>query len=207
MASGAGTPWTDEENDAIVADYFAMLADDLAGRRPNKAEHNRQLRTRIDRSRASIEFKHRNISAVLKAFAQTWLYGYRPAYNFQDSLIDAVWRWLERNPDLFAPSQDARTPTGVRDPGSHVSPPPTHSNAPPPADARRRAEIRYSGPGPRFFDAVWRWLERNPDLDSRDARATTGIRVRSMSRRRPRIVTRLHRPISRECSASRGDSM
>ena len=24
-------PWTDEDNDLIVADYFAMLADDIAG--------------------------------------------------------------------------------------------------------------------------------------------------------------------------------
>ncbi len=26
-------PWTDEENDLTVADYFAMLADDISGRR------------------------------------------------------------------------------------------------------------------------------------------------------------------------------
>jgi hypothetical protein len=25
-------PWTDAENDLIVADYFAMLAEDMAGR-------------------------------------------------------------------------------------------------------------------------------------------------------------------------------
>jgi hypothetical protein len=30
-------PWTDEENDVIVADYFAMLVDDLAGNPFNKA--------------------------------------------------------------------------------------------------------------------------------------------------------------------------
>ena len=30
-------PWTDEENDLIVADYFAMLVDDLAGKPLNKA--------------------------------------------------------------------------------------------------------------------------------------------------------------------------
>lgn len=36
-------PWTDEENDLIVADYFAMLADDIAGHRYNKAEHRRAL--------------------------------------------------------------------------------------------------------------------------------------------------------------------
>ena len=41
-------PWTDEENDLIVADYFAMLADDITARRYNKAEHNRDLQTRIE---------------------------------------------------------------------------------------------------------------------------------------------------------------
>lgn len=30
--------WTDEQNDAIVADYFAMLADDIAGRSYSKAQ-------------------------------------------------------------------------------------------------------------------------------------------------------------------------
>ena len=30
-------PWTDEENDLVVADYFAMLADDIAGQPYNKA--------------------------------------------------------------------------------------------------------------------------------------------------------------------------
>lgn len=60
MADG---PWTDEENNLIVADYFAMLADDLSGRRYVKAEHNRALQARIDRPKGSIEFKHANISA------------------------------------------------------------------------------------------------------------------------------------------------
>jgi hypothetical protein len=30
---------SDEENDLIVADYFAMLAEDMAGRPYNKAQH------------------------------------------------------------------------------------------------------------------------------------------------------------------------
>ena len=60
-------PWTDEENDLIVADYFAMLADDIAGHRYNKAEHRRALMPLLkDRSEGSVEFKHQNISAVLK---------------------------------------------------------------------------------------------------------------------------------------------
>ncbi len=36
-------PWTDEENDLIVADYFAMLADDIAGRPYRKSEHNQRM--------------------------------------------------------------------------------------------------------------------------------------------------------------------
>ena len=76
LPSMAIGPWTDEENDLIVADYFAMLAADLAGRPFIKADHNRRLRTRLDRSRPSIEFKHRNISAVMKGLGETWLTGY-----------------------------------------------------------------------------------------------------------------------------------
>lgn len=57
MSNGA---WTDKENDLIVADYFAMLADDIAGRPYNKAEHRRALLPQLnDRSEGSIEFKTR----------------------------------------------------------------------------------------------------------------------------------------------------
>ena len=45
LAGMATGPWTDAENNLIVADYFAMLGADLAGRFYNKAEHNRQLRS------------------------------------------------------------------------------------------------------------------------------------------------------------------
>ncbi|MDR6954744.1 hypothetical protein J2X65_004120 [Ancylobacter sp. 3268] len=43
--------WSDEQNDAIVADYFAMLADDIVGLPYSKAEHNRLLQAVIDRPR------------------------------------------------------------------------------------------------------------------------------------------------------------
>ncbi len=53
MSNGA---WTDKENDLIVADYFAMLADDIAGRPYNKAEHRRALLPLLnDRSEGSVE--------------------------------------------------------------------------------------------------------------------------------------------------------
>ena len=84
-------PWTDEENDLIVADYFAMLADDISARRYSKAEHRRALLPLLnDRSEGSVEFKHQNISAVLKGLGEDWIPGYKPAFNFQMTLVDAV---------------------------------------------------------------------------------------------------------------------
>jgi hypothetical protein len=136
--------WTDEQNDAIVADYFAMLADDVAGRSYNKAEHNRLLQTAIDRPRASIEFKHRNISAVLKGFGETWIPGYKPAFNFQSSLADAVDRWFVRHPDWLAPAvrTAAGTASAIREEAAlWIGPPPTHSNAPPPDELEQMAAI------------------------------------------------------------------
>lgn len=63
-------PWTDHENDLIVADYFAMLADDVSGRPYKKAEHRRGLLPLLnDRAEGSVEFKPQNISAVLKGLA------------------------------------------------------------------------------------------------------------------------------------------
>src|SRR5262245_40068798 len=74
-----------------------MLADDVAGRRYNKAQYNRRLQERIGRGHGSIEYKHQNISAVLKALGEEWIPGYKPAFNFQTSLVDAVVRWIKQH--------------------------------------------------------------------------------------------------------------
>ena len=123
--------WTDEQNDAIVADYFAMLADDAAGRPYSKAGHNRSLQRVTGRPRGSIEYKHQNISAVLKGLGEEWIPGYKPAFNFQASLVDAVVRWLHRHPDWLA--RATRTATIAAGPGFQanaalwIGPPPTYS--------------------------------------------------------------------------------
>ncbi len=106
-----GGVWTGEQNDAIVADYFAMLADDIAGRAYSKAQHNRLLQAVIGRPRGSIEYKHQNISAVLKGLGEDWIPGYKPAFNFQASLVDAVVRWLNRHPDWLVSTALAMGPS------------------------------------------------------------------------------------------------
>lgn len=97
--------WSDQEIDHIVADYFAMLTDELVGRSFNKAARNRDLQAVIDRSKGSIEFKHQNISAVLLGLGQPWIEGYKPAANFQNALVDGVLRWLEARPEWLAPDR------------------------------------------------------------------------------------------------------
>src|SRR4051812_30691176 len=76
----------------------------IAGRPYSKAEHNRLLQAMIGRPRGSIEYKHQNISAVLKGLGEDWIPGYKPAFNFQASLVDAVVRWLKPHPDWLAPA-------------------------------------------------------------------------------------------------------
>lgn len=152
----AGDDWTDAENDLIVADYFDMLVEDVLGNRYNKAEHNRQLQLKLPkRGRGSIEFKHQNISAVLLGLGQPWIVGYKPASQFQSSLVDAVIRHLDSIGDWS--SRLARSATSpsqsnvTRDPAElWIGPAPTYSNEPPPIDTERMAIIA------RRYDAAER---------------------------------------------------
>ncbi len=152
-------PWTDEENDLIVADYFAMLADDIAGRPYNKAAHRRALLPRLnDRPEGSVEFKHRNISAVLKGLGEDWIPGYKPAFNFQMSLVDAVARWLALNPAWLYRLPGSRPATGLQEAAPiWIGPPPTLSNQPPPQELEQMLHIA------RKFDVAGR-DERNRAL-------------------------------------------
>jgi len=135
LARMTGETWTDEENDTIVADYFAMLADDIAGRPYNKAEHNRRLQARIGRPRTSIEYKHQNISAVLKGLGEDWISGYKPAFNFQMTLVDAVARWLALNPAWLGRAPSVGPAGAMREAAQlWIGPPPTLSNQPPPQE-------------------------------------------------------------------------
>jgi hypothetical protein len=152
-------PWPEQENDLIVADYFAMLAADLAGQPYSKAQHRRALLPFLSgRNEGAVEFKHQNISAVLKALGEEWIPGYKPAFNFQMSLVDAVARWLALNPTWHL-----RSVNGPRAPGLAetqrlwIGPAPTLSNQPPPMELEQTLHIA------REFDVAGR-DERNRAL-------------------------------------------
>ena len=96
-----GKPWRDDELDAIIADYFAMLAADLAGRPYIKSRHSAALMAQIGRTHRSVEFKHQNISAVLDELGLPWIPGYMPKRNYQNAIFNAIDRYLTHHPEIL----------------------------------------------------------------------------------------------------------
>lgn len=153
----SSSDWSDPENDAVVATYFAMLSDELSNRPYNKAAHNRVLQGQIGRSRGSIEFKLCNVSAVCRGFGLPLIKGYRPRFNFQMSLAEAASRWLARNPEweLALHKKEARQ---MAEPSPlFVGVAPTLRNSPPPEEMDQMQRVA------RHFDVAGR-DERNRAL-------------------------------------------
>ena len=97
LRTGDGWDWLECEH--IVNDYFSMLHKELRGENYNKTAHRRQLQTKLNnRSGGSIEYKHRNISAILLKFGQAYIPGYKPAFNYQQQLQMVVLTHLASNP-------------------------------------------------------------------------------------------------------------
>jgi hypothetical protein len=88
--------WSDHEVELIVADYFSMLVDELKGIDINKTRHRNLILPLLNkRSTKSVEFKHRNISAVLIELGQPFIKGYKPAANAQRSkLVPIIQNYL-----------------------------------------------------------------------------------------------------------------
>ncbi len=91
----AGTDWTDDEIDLIVADYFDMLKLEIAGVTYVKAQRNAALQELTGRSKGSIEFKHQNISAILLELGLPWIQGYKPMSNYQNKLVERIEQFIE----------------------------------------------------------------------------------------------------------------
>lgn len=96
-----GRAWTRHEVETVVSVYLHMLRMQLMGQTPNKAEHNRQLQALLPaRSKASIEYKHCNISAVLVELGVPPLIGYKPLFNYQQLLMTVVSEALAKDSRL-----------------------------------------------------------------------------------------------------------
>jgi hypothetical protein len=155
--------WSPDENRETVQAYFEMLANDLLGTPYNKAQHRRSLMRSVNRPEKAIEFKHQNVSAVLLGLGHPWITGYKPARNFQLSLVDSVVEYLHQHPGWFESlaGEVGVPPSVVREPPSlWLGPPPTFQNEPPPVDLTKADAIA------RKFDVAERDA-RNRDLGKR----------------------------------------
>ncbi|MGH6887812.1 MAG: DUF3883 domain-containing protein [Rhizomicrobium sp.] len=123
-ASKTGTVWCDEELDAIVADYFAMLELELAGYPFVKAHRAAALMERIGRSHRSVEFKHMNISAVLSELGRPAIKGYTPLFNFQGAIFDAIDRFLTAHPRALESAPTPSLRQAAEAPALFEEPPP-----------------------------------------------------------------------------------
>lgn len=118
--------WTEQEVAAAVADYFAMLRKELFGEAYSKTEHRTALRRLLGaRSDTSVEYKHRNVSAVLAALGIPYIPGYKPAGNYQALLARGVEAYLTHHPEYLltlaespAVSRPVATPAVPADPAS-----------------------------------------------------------------------------------------
>lgn len=122
------TPWSDDELDAAVADYFAMLDAELCRRPYVKAQHRAALLRKIGRTQGSVEFKHQNISAVLEELGLPWIPGYKPMRNYQAAILDAIDRYLSARGGIEYPQPSPPVLGLSEDAGIFVAPPPSGSS-------------------------------------------------------------------------------
>ena len=139
-----GKPWRDEELDAIIADYFAMLTADLAGKPYVKSRHSAALMAKIGRTHRSVEFKHQNISAVLDELGLPWIPGYMPKRNYQNAIFDAIDRYLTMHPAILESSPNL--PALPPPPTEIFVSPPTFSVANEPVPERLRRLVQKFDP-------------------------------------------------------------
>lgn len=127
-----GEDWTVAEVQATVVSYFEMLRLEAAQQRYIKTEFNAQLRQHLrGRSKASVELKFQNISAVLHGLELPFISGYKPRANAQLLLRQAVQQFVLNHPDILGKVVDAMEE--VKAPGeatfraSVVAPPPVET--------------------------------------------------------------------------------
>jgi len=103
-----GEDWSQQEVDATVAAYFEMLLMEARREKYNKSERNAALRQTLKaRSKASVELKHQNISAVLHGMDLPFISGYKPRGNSQLLLRKAVQKFIIDKADLVRHVVDA----------------------------------------------------------------------------------------------------
>lgn len=101
--------WSRHEVELLVADYLQMLTLELTGQGYKKAARRRALLPLLQgRTEAAVEFKHRNVSAMMNRLGLPRIRGYLPAENAQgELLLEVISEQLNLMPELDLAAQAA----------------------------------------------------------------------------------------------------
>jgi len=129
-----GEDWSAEEVQATVTAYFAMLALEASQQPYNKSERNSTLRQTLrGRSKASVEMKHQNVSAVLSGLGLPFIPGYKPRGNTQLLLRQQVHKFVLDHSGMVRQIVDAleevKAPEAKTFAATVVAPPPLETVA------------------------------------------------------------------------------
>lgn len=90
-------PYADWQNNRLVAAYFELDRIQRAGGKVVKTDLYRSLAESIGGNPGGVESKFQNISAVLASLELEYVEGLKPRPNIQQSLANAVERYLDAN--------------------------------------------------------------------------------------------------------------
>ncbi len=163
-----GEAWSRPEVERTVGEYLDMLALEARGTRFNKSARNEELRRHLmGRTKASVELKHQNISAILDELGLPFIQGYKPRANVQSLLREVVVQAIRSRHDELTEVMDdfqaVHRPAGPDYRGVLVTPPPPAASHGP--SARTRV--------PRKFDHAER-DDRNRTLGREGENWTVG---------------------------------
>lgn len=82
--------WDDTENLSVISSYVRMLVCELKHEQYTKADERRRVIFETGRSNGSVEYKYQNISAAMDQLGLPRISGYKPATNFQHSLLSLL---------------------------------------------------------------------------------------------------------------------
>lgn len=103
-----GEDWSRAEVDATVRSYFRMLSLEARQEPYKKTSFNEELRGSLNgRSKASVELKFQNVSAVLHTLGLPFIAGYKPRGNSQLLLRQAVQDFVLGHTDAVQQVVDA----------------------------------------------------------------------------------------------------
>lgn len=153
--------WSPGEIQTTVADYLEMLANELSGETYNKTSHRNRLLPRLrGRTPGAIERKHQNISAILIEAGRPAIDGYKPLYNYQTALREAVLSSVTRETDLVGLVRRVEA----------AMPPPALLRGLDPSDVTVDAPERRNLRMFRAVESDWRRTAKKYDFELREER-------------------------------------